>query len=167
MRSVDEQDLDKLMLGTVSKDRFLELIKVKSENLGDELSEMLNYAYKQHSDVNVETALYLVFTYELFSENYIDVLNNIILCDWHEQHENIAMLVQRLKSPKSVYYLYVSINQKYSYLEYDDSYALAVKCIWALGDIGNEEAKEYLMKLLNSENEIIVENAKKQLERKN
>lgn len=167
MRSIDEQDLDRLIFGTISKEQFLELIKVKSEDLGNELFEMLNFAYKQRSDVNVEIALYLVFTYELFSENYLDVLNNLILCDWHEQHENIAMLLQRLKSPKSVDYLYNAVNKKYSYLEYDDSYALAVKCIWALGDIGNEEAKEYLKKLLTSENEIIVENAKKQLERKN
>ncbi len=167
MRGIDEQDLDKLIFGTISKEQFLELIKVKSEDLGNELFEMVNFAYEQHSDVNVEIAIYLVFTYELFSENYLDVLNNLILCDWHEQHENIAMLLQRLKSPKSVDYLYNTVNKKYSYLEYDDSYALAVKCIWALGDIGNEEAKEYLKRLLNSENEIIVENAKKQLERKN
>lgn len=95
------------------------------------------------------------------------MLNNLILCGWHKQHENIAMILQRLKSPKSVDYLYTTINKKYSYLDYDDNYALAVKCIWALGDIGNKEAKEYLKKLLNSENEIIIDNARKQLERKN
>lgn len=167
MKNVDEQAVKKLILGKISKEEFLTLIKVKSECLGEELSEMLSFAYKQNSDSNVEISIYLIFKYEQINEKYLDVLNNLILCDWHEQHENIAMLLQRLKAPKSVDYLYATINQKYSYLEYDDSYALAVKCIWALGDIGNEEAKEYLKKLLNSENEIIVENAKKQLERNN
>lgn len=166
MKVVDKQELKKLILGKVSNEEFLNLINVKFENLDEELYEMLNFAYKQHSDMNIEIALYLIFKYELFDEKYLDLLNNLILCDWHKQHENIAMILQKLKSPKSVNCLYITINKKYSYLKYDDNYALAVKCVWALGDIGNEEAKEYLKKLLKSENDIIRNNAIKQLERK-
>lgn len=77
------------------------------------------------------------------------------------------MLLQKLKSPKSVDYLYNAINKSYSYLDYDDNHALAVKCIWALGDIGDTQAEETLKKLLNSNNRVIVENSRKQLERRN
>lgn len=70
MKSVDEKDLDELIFGKASKEQFLNLIKVKPENLDEELYEMINFAYKQHSDDNIETALYLIFVYELFNENY-------------------------------------------------------------------------------------------------
>jgi hypothetical protein len=55
---------------------------------------------------------------------------------------------------------------KYAYLVFDDNYALAVKAIWALGDIGTEAAREKLKLLPQSEIEAISENAKYQLARK-
>lgn len=165
MKSVDECQLDKLIFNKISKERFLKIIRVKPEKLEVELLEMLNIAYDQCSSCNVEVALYLIFVYELFSEMYLNLLNNLILCDWHEQHENIAMILQRIKSPQSVDYLYIAASKKYSYLEYDDNFALAVKCIWALGEINTDEAMKKLEILQMSENDIIKKNAIKQLQR--
>ncbi len=42
MKTIDEQTIRKLMFRAVSKDQFLELIKVKSEDLTDEVLEMIN-----------------------------------------------------------------------------------------------------------------------------
>ncbi|MET9438981.1 HEAT repeat domain-containing protein, partial [Streptomyces sp. NPDC006551] len=52
------------------------------------------------------------------------------------------------------------------YLDFDESRALAVKAIWALGAIPGEEAREALEGLRGDENEIIRENAVKQLARR-
>ena len=45
------------------------------------------------------------------------------------------------------------------YLAWDDNHALAVKCIWALHDIGTDAAKEKLALLAGSDLEVIRENA--------
>lgn len=86
---------------------------------------------------------------------------------WHHQHEDIATLLDFLKSPNSIECLYKITLTEFEYLSYDDSYALALKCIWALGNINTEESKQKLELLSKSENEIIRQNARKQLERKN
>ncbi|CDG89183.1 HEAT repeat domain-containing protein [Xenorhabdus bovienii] len=65
----------------------------------------------------------------------------------------------------SVDALYQVSNFELDYLDFDDSYALAVKCIWGLGDIGTPEALEKLKILSISDNEIIKENAINQLKR--
>ncbi|WP_145973675.1 hypothetical protein [Phytobacter massiliensis] len=54
---------------------------------------------------------------------------------------------------------------KFDYLDFDDSYALAVKCIWALGDIATKESFEKLKLLSKSNNTVIKENACHQLKK--
>lgn len=51
------------------------------------------------------------------------------------------------------------------FLEFDEAFALAVKCIWALGDINTPESREKLRLLSQSDNEIIRDNAINQLNR--
>lgn len=75
------------------------------------------------------------------------------------------MLLQRLKLPSSIEVLYETAIKEYEYLDYDEAHALAVKCIWALEDIGTEYAEQKLQLLLNSNISVIKENAQKQLDR--
>lgn len=51
------------------------------------------------------------------------------------------------------------------YLDYDDSYSLAVKCIWALGAIGTDNSRDRLKKLASSGQKIVEEAAAHQLNR--
>lgn len=84
---------------------------------------------------------------------------------WHYRHEDIASLLQDAKSPTSIDALNKAVMTKFGYLDFDDSYALAVKCIWALGEIGTPEAMDKLTKLSKSDNKIIRDNAINQLKR--
>jgi len=59
--------------------------------------------------------------------------------------------------------LYTTSQTQFEYLDYDEAYALAVKCIWVLGDINTFESKEKLKLLSDFENPIIKENTIYQL----
>ncbi|PHM35796.1 hypothetical protein Xmau_04455 [Xenorhabdus mauleonii] len=53
----------------------------------------------------------------------------------------------------------------FDYLDFDNSYALAVKFIWGLSDIGTPETLEKLKIISESVNEVIRDNAINQLKR--
>ncbi|MBD2822911.1 HEAT repeat domain-containing protein [Xenorhabdus sp. 42] len=95
----------------------------------------------------------------------ISLLNELILMQWHYKHEDLAIILQHYKHPSSIDSLYQVSNFELEYLDFDDSYALAVKCIWGLGDIGTPEALEKLKILSESDNQIIRDNATNQLKR--
>jgi ubiquinone biosynthesis protein UbiJ len=62
----------------------------------------------------------------------------------HTRHEDLARWLQDLRDPRAVEALYAVALTKHEYLAYNNSYALARKCTWALADIGTESANEKL-----------------------
>ena len=127
--------------------------------------QLLENAYSEKNADDVEYSLSIGFMFNLFSKFYSDILCKLIEEDWHFSHENIASIFQELKLPETVDCLYKTVLKQFKYLEYDEFFALAVKCIWALGEIRTAEAKEKLKLLTQSNNKIIKENALMQLER--
>lgn len=165
MSSLSTENIEKLMLQKISKEEFLSLEKLDENSLRESVYKELDIAIDSKDAVRVDVLIYLSFKFDLLVEQMDEILIYLLGCDWHWQHENIAMLLQKLKAPSSVDVLYETALKKYGYLDYDESYALAVKCIWALGDIGTEYAKQKLQLLLNSDITIIQENAQKQINR--
>lgn len=129
--------------------------------------EMMKSSLAKEDATLLEYAIYLTYIYEEHLKDYVYLLNRLLICGWHYSHEDIAWQLQQAKSPTSIKYLYDTVYAKYDYLDYDEAYALAVKCIWGLGDIRTEEAIERLKILTSSENEIIKKNALYQIERIN
>ena len=85
---------------------------------------------------------------------------------WHYKHEDIAQRLQHLKSPDAIECLYRTALTKFDYLDWDNSYSLARKCMWALGDINTDESKKKIELLAESEDEEIRAYAFEQLNRK-
>jgi hypothetical protein len=160
----NERDMvQKLMEKSISNEDFKRDFTVNvAQNIGY-IKELLEIAYTEKNSDDVEYLLFVGFMFNLFTQEYVDVLCNLIEAPWHQQHENIAMIFQSLKSPKTTEALYKTALTEYEYLDYDESYALAVKCIWALGGINTDESREKLKLLTQSENEIIRDNAVEQL----
>jgi len=100
-----------------------------------------------------------------FPRSCLVPLNALLTEDWHEQHEDFAMALQMKRDPSSVEALYRAAQMQLGYLDYDEAYALAVKCCWALGDINTPEADEKLRELANSDNPVKAQAAKQQLAR--
>lgn len=100
----------------------------------------------------------------MYIERYVTILNTLLNCEWHYQHENMVMILQKLKSPSSISCLYKEISTDREYLKYNNESKI-VKCLWALGEIGTEQALDKIYILANSENKMISIHAIEQLER--
>ncbi|AFH95411.1 HEAT repeat domain-containing protein [Providencia stuartii] len=122
--------------------------------IDDFLYDELDVTIQNQDPDYLEDIITLYFIFEI-NHYPISKLNEILLVTWHYRHEDIASLLQDICSPESINYLYQAIQTKFNYLSFDDSHALAVKCIWALGDIGTQEALDKLEILSNSNNDII------------
>lgn len=159
--------IDKLIGEGITDQQFLKEFPVDILSNLDYFKNLLEVAYDEKNERDIDYLFYIGYTFNLFKEKDVDYLCKLVKEPWHHQHEDIATLFDFLKSPNSIECLYKTTLTEFEYLSYDDSYALAVKCIWALGNINTEESKQKLELLSKSENEIIRQNAIKQLERNN
>lgn len=130
------------------------------------LDELLKF-YEQQDTEMIE---YLIFTLYFGEESinlssFLEILNKLIICEWHNQHEDIATLLQKIGSPESIDYLYKAIFLKPEYLVWDDNYAFEKKCVHAIAKCKNPYAKERLQALAFHENEIIKTIAERQLQK--
>ena len=165
MKEIERELLHKLTTSTISPEMFLEEFTVDISKNPTYIRELLEKAYIDQEPYDIEYLLIALFKFRLFIENYTDILVKLMNESWHFQHENIASIFQKLKSPRTVECLYKTALTQFEYLEYDEAFALAVKCIWALGDINTPESRDKLKLLTQSENEIIKRNAIDQLNR--
>ena len=130
--------------------------------------QLLETAYNEKNADDVELSMDIIGMFDLFSKEYpkeyICLLLKLLEADWHHEHENIVWIFQQeLKISEAVNPLYETALKQFEYLEYDEFFALAVKCIWALGAIKTKEAIEKLELLARSDNKIIKKNALNQL----
>lgn len=145
-------------------------LKINFDTQGKDLTscllENLEIAKSEHSEVDVESIIILIFSSkEIKTDDLVSILCELMLEPWHYKHEDIARLFQKWRNPKTIKILFDTCNAKFKYLDYDDSYALAVKCIWALGDIATKESFDKLKILSTSKNPVIKENAYYQLKK--
>lgn len=79
----------------------------------------------------------------------------------------MATALDHLRAPAAVDALYRLAWWVPDYLDWDDTRGLARKAIWGLGQTPGPEAQEALRLLLDEPDEIVRENAAKQLTRRN
>ena len=113
----------------------------------------------------MEVFIYLIFKFEIFDEKYINILHELLISNWHYQHENIVWILQKVSSFDSVKYLYDAIELNSPYLEDDENCAFKVKCVRAIYQIGREKSVFYLKKLCGHPNSIIREMAQRQIKK--
>lgn len=98
-------------------------------------------------------------------EKFLDILNKLLISDWHYKHEDITLLLQKISSDKSIKYLYDAIELHPEYLAWDDNYSFEVKCVRAIYYIGKEKSFSYLEKLCKHSNNVIREMAQRQIKK--
>jgi hypothetical protein len=130
---------------------------------GQELGARLLREALEHADgVDVEMALIITSVFGV-SDDHLAPLLVLAATEWHESHEDVVTALSRLKDPKSVDVLRNLVEWVPGYLDWDDSRALAVKAIHALGKIPGEPSERALASLLNSDSEIVRDRASRQL----
>jgi hypothetical protein len=149
-----------------AKEALLRKINKNTDGMPEYILQSLKDAIKNQDGVAVELALFLgsyfidfceIESKSKFSNDLISILRELMEEDWHYSHEWLVSTFQ------TVEILYRTALRKFDYLAYDDAYALAVKCIWALGDIDTPESMDKIRLLLSSDNPIIKKNAIEQL----
>jgi hypothetical protein len=124
---------------------------------------LLDAVRAQNADA-FELAVRLAFQAGLLSD-VADIFSDAILLSWHHSHEDLASALQETKYRPAVDSLFKVALSRPDYLEYDESFALARKSIWALADIGTPEAMERLRDLARSQNTVVAGYARKRLDR--
>jgi PBS lyase HEAT-like repeat len=126
---------------------------------------LLRDAFARRDADDIELALIVCDTFGV-AEEHVEPLVWLLTVDWHHSHEEAARLLGQLRSPAAVDALLRAAQWVPAYLDYDDSRALATKAIWALGGTPGPEAERALRRLLDSDSEIVREEATAQLRRR-
>lgn len=125
---------------------------------------LLRDAVGRRHPVDVELALVVCFRFG-FSDGHLPLLLTLASADWHQRHEDVATALGKIRSPASVDALAHLDEWVPDYLDYDDARALATKAIWALGSISGDAAHLALESLAQSDDSIVAESAKAQIEK--
>jgi hypothetical protein len=148
----------------ISKEEFLRQFPSSVEH-GKLASRLLEDAYRAQDGEDLECALTLGFTFG-FAPEHKDVLRRLVEAEWHVRHEDVVSALQTWPTADTVEALFRATQWIPKSLEYDDSRALAVKAIWALGKVPGTEAETKLEALARSDNAILRKTAEEQLERR-
>lgn len=89
----------------------------------------------------------------------VDILNELLLVQFHHHHQAITKALQDIKSPSSIPFIKKVLESNFDYLEYtcSESDAIAKWFSWALYCIGTQEAIDLMKEYANSEDEGIRE----------
>ncbi len=163
------EGIDKLLVSF----RFFK--KIDSKAFYFELSNLLvdwfiktqwSLILTERSALKVENTVALIILFNK-EDDYMDFLLEILLLDWHREHETIARIVQGKKEEKIIPLLDKIIETKYPYLDETetDRQSFIRILFYTIGDIGNADAKNLLLKYVKEGDALISKLAKEQLKR--
>ncbi|MCW2943017.1 MAG: hypothetical protein JWN00_6002 [Actinomycetia bacterium] len=126
---------------------------------------LLRDAVERKDGLEVGLALYVCGTFGL-TMDHLELFVELASADWHRSHEDVANGLEALRTSAAVNALYHLAWWIPDYLDWDENRGLARKAIWGLGKTPGPEAEQALRRLLDEPDEIVRENAKKQLARR-
>ncbi|MFE6225367.1 HEAT repeat domain-containing protein [Streptomyces sp. NPDC057854] len=127
---------------------------------------LLRDAMERRDADDVEMAFIVHASADASVEDFRDPLIELLPAEWHREHEDIVSMLGELRSPETLPTLALATRWVPEHLGWDEHRALAVKAIWALGAIPGVRSRDILQDLRDDENEIVRENATKQLARR-
>jgi hypothetical protein len=150
----------------ISKKEFLRQFPSAIEH-GKLALRLLEDAYKIQNADDLQCALIVGHTFG-FAPYHANILSRLleVEADWHFSHEDVVDALDELRTTDAVEALYRATQWIPKSLEYDDSRALAVKAIWALGKLPGNDAEAKLEALAHSNHAILQKAAEEQLERR-
>ena len=170
MNTVDNDLVEMWLKKRISEEEFLKIIEELISGDKDCLIRDLKEGFKNKDSKRIE---FLILAISIIDEklscfclnDYLDILNNLLVENWHNKHEDLVYLLERIHDSKSIDFLIKAMNLDLDYLSWDDNYSFERKIIHAIYHIGGKKAHEYLDYLCSSSNQIIKETAMKQLKK--
>lgn len=124
----------------------------------------LEAAIVKRDSLALEDAVYAAFEADLPQE-LAGMLAEVLQMPWHFRHEDVASALRTMRDAHTVTALFQTIFAEHEYLNHDELFGLARKCIWALADIGTPEARERLTEVTKTANATVAAYARKRLDR--
>lgn len=124
----------------LDKEQFLKKYSAISKIDNEFCVNMLDKAFQEKDRENVDEAIALASVLNCFSSRFSSIFCKLLQENWHYKHEDIARILQDLEDASTVNCLFSAAQLHFDYLDYDDSYQFARKCIKALSAINNAEA---------------------------
>ena len=146
--------------------KLVDYYECSEENILKELQDSYSKKNSNNIDYLIYTLLILdevIRDFDLYKYSY--VLNNLLISNWHNKHEDLIMLLEKINVLDSLDYLYKAIHLKLDYLSWDENYSFEKKCIYAIAKIGKQDALPYLKKLCCDNNDILCEYSEKLIEK--
>jgi hypothetical protein len=148
----------------ISKEEFASRFPSALQD-GKLAAELLHAATATQNAEDLQCTLLVGFTFG-FTPEHRDILVYLANADWHHSHEDIVEALEEWPVAETVEALFQATLWIPKYLDFDDSRALAVKAIWAIGKVPGPLAEEKLAELARSSDPILQANANKQLGRR-
>ena len=147
-------------------------IEAAARSEGLESAEVCRDAYRYLADSMTSLsckeveAMMVLASKDIESPKSVSLLNALLLLPNHQNHEDIARLLQQHHDPSSIESLETAAQLDFDYLAWDENRALTRKCLWALAAINSNAAWTAIGKLANSKVPVIHQWAKEQLDRR-
>jgi hypothetical protein len=154
MEETKRQLIFDLALGRIGVEAFVMKFGIDPRIESAFIGQGLDRALAEKASADLEALMILAHRFGLW-RGWASILSALLVEPWHTSHEDIADALQDIRDPMAVGALTEAAQTNHKYLAYDDAHALAVKCIWALHDIGSEDAKEKLTALTESKYDVI------------
>lgn len=123
-----------LVSGKITEEEFIE--QSKGEKISDEdYLRLLKEGFDKKDGVAVEKVIFDYSPSGGFSNKFSEIFCKLLQENWHFQHENIASILQGLEDVSTVDCLFSAAQLRFDYLDYNDTYQFARKCIKALSAI--------------------------------
>jgi len=151
-----------LLDGSIPEPEFLKKFQVRLKDMPRKVASMLDTAIVEKDSVGVEYGLYLLHKYQV-TEGVLEQLNRLVEADWHEWHEDAVDGLSKLNSPSSVGYLQAAALASHPYLEFDESFSLGRKAVWALSGIESIDAILALDRIRKAGKKIVSDEAENRL----
>jgi hypothetical protein len=129
--------------GNLSRDDLTRLYRPTAVNISEDAYQEIIYSQQARDEENLRYAETVSFIAD-YPQKCLDVYSKILCEDWHHLHELIVDVFDEQRYAGGVDSLYIAAITRFKTREYDDYHALGMRCIYALREIGTEEALEKL-----------------------
>jgi hypothetical protein len=161
------ESLRALALRKITREEFLRSLPDDLTQDPQFVQSLISEAASRQDALRLQFALAVARSPAIDNQTDIDAtqLCKLLSEAWHFSHEDIASFLAELRSPATVGCLADAVNLRFGYLDYDETFQFARKCIKALAAVNNQSALEKLTMITESPNPVIREYALKELSR--
>jgi hypothetical protein len=141
-------------MGRLSDEEFLRLFPKDLSNSKSYIIDVIRNAINKEDIEQLDATISLIW-FSRKQEDFVDILNELLLNPNHRRHQEITKSIQDIRSASSVPFIRKVLESNFEYLQYtcSESDAIAKWFSWALYSIGTNDAIELMKEYSRSEDD--------------